>query len=387
MSTLSQFISGSDVNRLRLKNGSTLDEIHGYALTSGIRDFTAQNDHLMISMSDSSVYIGKKFNELLQCVSNISSFIVNVSSFDHSIGGDPFPTQLNRYSTGIGSYLGNREDGASLSTTGSPLKTVHLSVTSNMIVATSSFQNINTNTRQNAIKRFIYSGDDLFYISWLPSIDQLYIYNLSTGAPVVATYTYSGSRGLTGSSFSPVFDVTRCTYPEIDPATGDIVMYMCISNLGYRLTYDHSANTWEFFDITSNLNTLDASEPYHLSISGSNIFMASERSRSTYFYSTDGGDNWNGNNVQASNNWYFKGSGVANGSFYTINCEGANGSQYDGHLMRSTNLTTWTYVDQTEVPTVNMIRNNGLGTACYISNGSPNNGRIYNSSLMAKITS
>ena len=164
-------------------------------------------------------------------------------------------------------------------------------------------------------------------------------------------------------------------------------MYMCIDNAGYRLTYDHSANTWQFSDTTFTFATL-TDQPYHLSISGSNILMAGEKSATTYFYSTDGGDNWTANNVQASNNWRVKGSGVANGSFYMINCAEAAGTQYDGHLMRSTDLINWTYIDHSEVPSVNMIRNNGQGTACYIANGGFSNSSTSSNAaqLLAKIT-
>lgn len=382
MSTLSQFIGGSDANTLKLKNGSTLDEIHGYTNVN-IRDFTAQNDHLMISMTDRTVYIGKRFNELLQCVPNDSNQLFTTSN-DLHIGGDPFPTQLNRFTTGIATYQNPQDDAARVSNSTTPHKSVYFPQSANF--ATTSSNNIANNARNQHVKRFIYSGDDLFYISWNHTSNELRIYDFSTGAPVAATYTYSGSQGLSGSQFSVISDVNRCTYPEIDPATGDIVMYMRIGNAGYRLTYDHSANTWQFSDTTFGFSGMSSQNPYHISINGSNIFMAAEVARATYFYSTDGGDNWTSNNVQTSDNWYFKGSGFANGAFYTINCEGASGSEFHGNLMRSTDLINWTFVDHSGASGVNMIRNNGLGTACYISNGHSDNDTGINSNLMAKIT-
>ena len=381
MSTLSQFISGSG-NTLKLKNGSSLFEVH--TTVAAIRDFTAQNDHLMIGMTNNTIYIGKRVNELLQCVPNDSNTFFTQSR-DHIIGGDPFPTQLNRFTTGIAAYASATSDQVRLSYAASPHKSIYKQATSAFAVTSSS--NPINNVRSEHIKRFIYSGDDLFYVVWNSATNRLSIYDFSTGSPVLPSYTYSGSQGLTGTTF-PVSNVTRCTYPEIDPATGDIVMYMCISGAGYRLTYDHSANTWQFSDTTFTFTSLSQTQPYHLSISGSNILMASEKSTTTYFYSTDGGDNWTANDVQASNNWRVKGSGVANGSFYMINCADFAGSQYDGHLMRSTDLINWTFIDHSEVPSVNMIRNNGQGTACYIANGGPSNS--LNSSnaakLMAKIT-
>lgn len=382
MSTLSQFTGGSDRNRLKLLNGSYLDDILGYA-NANIRDFTAQNDHLMISTTDGRVYIGKRFDQLLQCQANDSS-ILHTPSYDHHIGGDPFPSNLSRYATGVATYTGATTDRARVSHTTTPHKSLYLPLTGNFTVSGSS--NTATSNRNSHIKRFIYSGDDLFYISWNSATDQLYIYDFTTGAPVAATYTYSGSQNLTGTSFAPRTSVSACSYPELDPATGDIVMFMRISSQGYKLTYDHSANTWEFFDTTYDFAAATASEPMHLAMSGSNMLLASELARSSYFYSTDGGNNWTVNNVQVSDNWYFKGAGVANGSFYVINCEGANGSTFDGGLMRSVNLTTWVWVDHEEVPTVNMIRNNGQGTACYISTGYPSSGIVRSSHLMAKIT-
>lgn len=382
MSTLSQFIGGSDANTLKLKNGSSLFEIH--TTTAAIRDFTAQNDHLMISMTSGTVYIGKRVNELLQCVPNDGNSLFS-GGRDFIIGGDPFPTELNRFTTGIAAYVDNTRDRARLPYSAPPHKSIYRVESSNFTVTNTS--NPLTSIRNRHVKRFIYSGDDLFYVIWNSVGSRLTIYDFSTGSPVAATYTYSGSQGLTGTTF-PVDDVTRCTYPEIDPATGDIVMYMCIDGAGYRLTYDHSANTWQFSDTTFTFTTLTDDQPYHLSISGSNILMAGEKSATTYFYSTDGGDNWTANDVQASNNWHVKGSGVANGSFYIINCAEASGSQYDGHLMRSTDLINWTYIDHSEVPSVNMIRNNGQGTACYIANGGVTNAANSSNAakLIAKIT-
>jgi len=381
MSTLSQFIGGSDGNTLKLKNGSSLFEVH--TTSAGIKDFTAQNDHLMICMTDNTVYIGRRVNQLLQCVPNNGTALFTASR-DHIIGGDPFPTELNRFTTGIACYTSATSDQVRLPYSAPPHKSVYRAASSALAVTNTA--NPVSGVRSGHVKRFMYSGDDLFYVIWNSTGDRLTIYDFSTGSAVLPSYTYSGSQGLSGTTF-PVTNVTRCTNPEIDPATGDIVMYMTINNAGYRLTYDHSANTWQFSDTTFTFTALSQNIPYHISISGSNILMASERSETTYFYSTDGGDNWTANDVQASNNWHVKGSGVANGSFYIINCAELANSQYDGHLMRSTDLINWTYIDHSEVPSVNMIRNNGQGTACYISNGGLTNGTTSSDSkLIAKIT-
>ena len=375
MSFASQFGGGSDINRLKLKAGPYLDEVAPPLSNHHIRDFTAQNDHLMISTTNGRVFIGKRFNELLECRPHDSSQLF-APSYDFNIGGDPFPTALNRYTTAISGYSGANTDQIRTGSYGIEEKTIYLNLSSNVSV------NGNNNNPASGgygacIKRFMYSGDDLFYINWHQSPDILYIYQVdnSNGAWSLASWTYSGAQTLNASGNFNFGGCTGCTWPELDPATGDIIMFMQISSNSYKLTYDHSANSWTFTD-SSGLNAMPTNRPNNLSINGTTMMIAaSSSSNGTYLVSTNSGANWTSVDAQTFGNYYFKECGVANGRFYTINTMGANNSTYAGMLMSTTTpqtVSSWQFESVSEVPSPQYLRNNGLGTACYVSTGYPN---------------
>jgi len=389
MAFLSQYSGSSDVGRLKLKAGPYLEDVANPNSGEHIRDFTAQNDHLMISTHGGSVFVGKRINELLQC-NPVDNTTFTAASYQLVIGGDPFPTQLNRYTTAIGYYANTTTDRARLGIYGSESKTLYLPQGATFTVSTTGNS---TSVANSFVKRFVYSGDDLFYIGWSAPSDRLYIYavNNTTGAWEAASYTYAGSQSLaaTGSLAGNPTGVNACTYPELDPVTGDIVMFMNIGTEGYKLVYDHSANSWQFFDVVTDLEDMNTSYPSTLSMDGNSmIITTSYASTGTYLYSTDGGDNWTTNNVGTSDNYYFKESGVANGTFYTVNCVGSNNQTYPGVLMSSTNLINWSFVDTPEVPDVQFIRNNGSATACYISTGhfAANSNSVYLRHGMKRLT-
>ena len=373
MSFASQFGGGSDINRLKLKAGPYLDEIVPPTSNHHIRDFTAQNDHLMITTTNGRVFVGKRLNELLECRPHDSSQLFP-PSYDHNIGGDPFPSApYNRYTTAISAYSGANVDQIRNGSYGIEEKTVYLNLSANVSVNGSS-NNPSSSGYGACIKRFMYSGDDLFYITWHQSADRLYIYQIdnSNGNWNLASWTYSGAQGLGASGSFNLTGVTGCTWPELDPATGDIIMFMQISGNSYKLTYDHSANSWTFTD-SAGLNAMPANRPNNLSINGTTMMIAaSGTSNGTYIVSTDSGANWTSVDAATYGNYYFRECGVANGRFYTVNTMGSNNSTYSGMLMSTTTpqtVSSWQFESVSEVPAVQYIRNNGLGTACYVSTG------------------
>jgi len=377
MSTLSQFSGGSDRNRLKLKGGLPLDVLCPPQDGIHIRDFTAQNDHLMITTTNGRVFVAKRLDELLECRS-VDNGLLYTSSTDHIIGGDPFPTNLNRITTAVAAYSGGNVDTIRRGAYGMPEKTLYFPSSGNIQVAAGN--NTSTGSFTNSIKRFIYSGDDLMYIAWNGSNDSLRIYqvNNSTGNWDAATHAYSGTNApFAGTSTFNFNSFTGASTPEIDPPTGDIVMFVTTSNnTDFKITYDHSANTWNVADISGLNNTnMDGNvRPYCLSISGSTMVMMEQSySEGTYLVSTDSGSNWTQIDAATYGSYYFKESGVANGRFYTLNTLGAtSGSYHNGILMSTTTpqtVSSWQFESVSEVPTPMYLRNNGLGTACYVSTG------------------
>ena len=376
MSTLSQFSGGSDRNRLKLKGGLPLDILCPPQDNIHIRDFSVQNDHFMISMTNGRVFVAKRLDELLECRS-VDGGQLFTPSYDHMIGGDPFPTNLNRITTAISAYNGANVDRIRRGAYGISEKTLYLSPSGNLNVTNSS--NSASSSMTNSVKRFVYSGDDLMYISWNGSTDTLRIYqvNNSTGNWDASVHAYSGTNLPFSSqtTFNALNGISGASTPEIDPATGDIVMFVTTtSNTDFKITYDHSANTWNVADISGlNNSFIDAlARPGTLSINGSTMLMTEQSySNGSYLVSTDSGSNWTQIDTAAYGGYYFKQSGYSNGKFYTINTLGSTTSPYPGILMSTATpqtVSSWQFESVSEVPAPSYIRNNGTGR-CYLSTG------------------
>lgn len=375
MGFLSQYSGSSDVNRLKLKGGPYLDEVCPPTSSHHIRDFTAQNDHLMISMTDGRVFVAQRLNELLECRSVNTNILFN-TSYDHIIGGDPFPTNLNRVTTAIAAYNNGSTDQIRRGMYGLPEKTLYFPADATLTVTQTSNSTLASLT--NSVKRFVYSGDDLMYISWNGTDDSLriYQYNNTTGVWDNATHAYSGSSApFAGTTTFNLNGIGGSSTPEIDPATGDIVMFVTTNNnTDFKITYDHSTNTWNIVDINGlDSSFMDASvRPATLSISGTTMLMTAQlSSNGNYLVSTDSGLNWTQYDAATFGLYYFKESGCTNGKFYTINTLGSSTSTYPGVLMSTTTpqtLSSWQYESVSEVPSPMYLRNTGLGE-CYVSTG------------------
>jgi hypothetical protein len=376
MAFLSQYSGSSDVNRLKLKGGLYLDQVSPPTSNHHIRDFTAQNDHLMISMTDGRVFVAQRLNELLECRS-VDTGNLFTPSYDHIIGGDPFPTNLNRVTTAIASYTGSTTDNTRRGAYGVPEKTLYFAQSGNLTVSSGS-SNTATGSLSNSIKRFIYSGDDLMYISWNGSVDSLYIYqyNNITGVWDNAVHAYSGTNApFAGTTTFNLNGIGGASTPEIDPATGDIVMFVTTNNnTDFKITYDHSTNTWNIADINGlDSSFIDASaRPGTLSMSGTTMLITAQSySNGNYLVSTNSGSTWTQIDGATFGSYYFKESGCSNGRFYTINTLGTSGSTYPGILMSTTTpqtVSSWQYESVSEVPSPMYLRNNGTG-GCYVSTG------------------
>jgi hypothetical protein len=329
----------------------------------------------MISMTDGRVFVAQRLNELLECRS-LNNGLLYTSSYDHIIGGDPFPTNLNRITTAIAAYSGANTDTIRRGAYGMPEKTLYFAASGNITVSSSN--NSSTGSLTNSIKRFVYSGDDLMYISWNGSDDSLRIYQVNNinGNWDAATHAYSGTNApFAGTTTFNLNGIAGASTPELDPATGDIVMFVTTTNnTDFKITYDHSTNTWNVADISGlNATVFDGDQrPYCLSISGSTMVMMRQLySEGIYLVSTDSGLNWTEINAGTFGTYYFKESGVANGKFYTLNTLGTSGSLQPGILMSTTTpqtVSSWQFESVSEVPAPMYLRNNGTG-GCYISTG------------------
>jgi hypothetical protein len=370
MAFFSQYAGGTDTYRLKLKNGPYLDEVVPPTSNHHIRDFTAQNDHLMISMTNGKVYVAERLNELLECRALDAGALFN-ASYDHAIGGDPFSTDANRITSAISAYNANGTDVIRNASYGQFHRTSYFPTSPAVTVGTS---NPSSSGMSSTIRRFMYSGDDLMYINWNTSVDTLYIYGVdnANGTWGLQTWTYAGSQGLGASGNFNFSGVSACTYPEIIPATGDIMMFMVINSQSYKLIYDQSANSWVFEDAIG-LTNMNTTRPNALSYGGSIMMIATAySSNATYFVSTDTGANWSEIDAQAFGNYYFKECGVVNGKFYTISTTGAVNSNYPGMLMSTTSpqtVSSWAWENIPEVPVATYLRNNAQGNACYVSTG------------------
>lgn len=385
MSTLSQFTGGGDIYRLKIKNGPYLDEVLPVNSGYHIRDFTAQNDNLMISMTRGDVYIGQRVNELLPCYT-LGVNQITADNYDVHIGGDPYGTPLNRIRAGMARYGSNNLVQPMRGSYGQQPVVAFFDADPN-ITNTGNSTNSTSNNMVNCVNRFMYSGDDIFFINWSRSSDRLYIneWNEVGSSWTNPNWTYTGTSqsNLTsnsGSTFNGGAGMNQwgtMTWPELDPATGDIVMFGRHDNGStyHKIVYDHSANQWNISDCVTGPTAMVSGEPSCLSIDGNNMMITTSiTTATTYCWSSDGGANWSTVDVGAFGNWHFKQCGVANGRFYSINITDQNGSAQSGMLMSSTNpgsASSWDYVDTPMVQHF-YLRNNGNGTACYASTGNTN---------------
>jgi hypothetical protein len=370
MAFLSQYAGATDIYRLKLKNGPYLDEVVPSSSNHHIRDFTAQNDHLMISMTNGKVYVAERNNELLECLPN-NADLFNTSSYDLLIGGDPFVSDTNKLTSAIAYYQNATTDSIRNSSYGPTHRTIYYAPIGASVTSGS---NSATTTLTNSIRRFMYVGGNLFYFIWNASSDTLRVLEVdhTTGAWTNVDITASSTSAPVNTATEINFTgITSCTYPEIVPASGNILMFFTTATNQFKLEYDLSSGQWDCVDV-AGLN-MSTSEPSSLAIGTDRMMIAnSVTSSSTYLTSNISGSVWS--TITVSNEWNVKQCGFANNRFYTITNEGSGsiGTPYSGVLMSAqfpANNTTWVYESTPEVPAVKYIRNNGLGTACYISTG------------------
>lgn len=383
MSTLSQFISGSDVNRLKLKNGPYLDEISPPS-SYGIRDFSAQNDHLMIVTTDYRLYVGKKFNELIPCAPLDSNIFIpgnfNPGEYDINIGGDPFPVDPSVVTTAFSYYDDSTNHIFWKSSNDIPIKSFYEDSTA---VAVETVLNFTTNAVGN-LRSFIYSDGGLnkrllaVHSSNSSSL-RVHFHNEAQGTWDLQTYSYSGQTNVfpaaTGS-FNLTFNFTP-SYLTIDPSTGNAVFMMSYVNGNQYFLFKCAYNpTTAVIDITDatvgNPNISFSMREIAISSDG-NTYVAAYTlgPTQTYFVSTDGGSTWTSYDMNAANGYQCKHIGYANGKFYTIAARSA--STYRGVLLSTSTPQTpssWQLevIPGLEFPSI--LRDNKRGTACYISTGS-----------------
>lgn len=392
MSTLSQFAGGNDRFRLKIKNGPYLDEYIPASSNIHIRDFTAQNDSLMISMTQGDVLIGKRVDQLYPAV--LYNLITQTNNRDYFIGGDPYAdvTSINR--AGIGVYasasqyfLYRAPSGRIPQVTFDGGPSTGYSAT----VANADPQNLH----DVGFARFMYtSNNQLFYIHWLSSNDNLHVFGWNTATLQFETqpYTYGGAKtsifsasgSLNGTDNGPN-NIQVCTAPEIDPSTGNIFMLARRGSTDwFRIQYSVSTGNWTVLDVTTipaNFANTAAASCLAIDNTGSNMLLTvgfgitrtpgtADPSAISYWNSADGGNTWTQRDL-AGTNIVMRQAGYANGKFYSINTSSTNSSFGDLVSVDTADLGTpssWVF-EQTDISQCVFLRNNGLGTACYVSTG------------------
>ena len=199
MSTLSEFTGGNDRFRLKIKNGpyvfdniATNNDVH-------IRDFTAQNDSLMISLTRGDVYIGKRVDQLYPAV--IYSQPSSSLNRDNHIGGDPYAdvTSINR--AGIGKFSTTNQIALYRAPNGRiPQVTFDGGPSTAYIVGVDGA--LSSGLTDAGFAKFIYtSNDELFFIHWKINTQDLDIFRWdnATLSFVNATWTYGGSTEFSSS--------------------------------------------------------------------------------------------------------------------------------------------------------------------------------------------
>lgn len=393
MSTLSQFTNASDRFRLKVKNGPyVFDNINVVENNNvHIRDFTAQNDSLMISLTRGDVYIGKRVDQLYPVV--LYNVLSGTSNRDYHIGGDPYAdvTSINR--AGIARYqttntvqLYRAPSGRIPQVTFDGGPSTGYSTTIRDALASA--------TTDDGFGRFMYTtNDELFFIHWRGASEDLDIlrWDTTTSSFVNASWTYGGSvagfsssgtfTGTTSSSSAQTGNIDRCSQPEIDPSTGNIFMLLQRSNNWFRVQYNVSPGNegWTILDVTTGPNNFPTTNiPCCIAIdnTGNNMLLTTGSSMSSipssarYWNSTDGGDTWTENSL-AGTNLVMRQAGYANGKFYSINTSSDLASWGDLISVDTADLGTpssWVF-EQIDISRCVFLRNNGLGTACYVSTG------------------
>lgn len=388
MSTLSQFAGGTDRFRLKVKNGPYVDEYLSTSSNNHIRDFTAQNDSLMISMTNGDVLIGKRVDQLYPAV--LYNGLSPTASRDYYVGGDPYAdvTSINR--AGLGLYgststhnLFRAPNGRIPQVTfdGGPTNAYTVSIQNSV---TSGFHNL-------GFGRFVYtSNNQLFYINWTGGTDNLYVYRWDTGTLgfVLEPYTYGGTKTSVFNATGNLDGVTNgpgnlqvCTAPEIDPSNGNIFMVARRNNTDwFRIQYSVASGNWTVLDVTTiPANYANTASAGCLAIdnTGTNMLLTygfstgQNPSAISYWNSADGGNTWTQRDLTGTN-IVMRQAGYANGKFYSINTSSTNASFGDLVSVDAANLATpgsWVWEENCDISQCTFLRNNGLGTACYVSTG------------------
>lgn len=388
MSTLSQFAGGTDRFRLKFKNGRYIDQAFPISSNIHIRDFTAQNDSLMISMTSGGVLIGKRVDQLYPAI--LYNTTTQIANYDYHIGGDPYAdvTSINR--AGIARYTNTSNIRAyraangripQVTFDGGPSNGYSLPVAS---IATSG-------TNNTGFARFVYtSNNQLFYIHWQANTDNLYVYRWDTGTLnfVTEPFTYGGSKttlfsvsgNLNGVDNGPG-SLQTCTAPEIDPSTGNIFMLARRQGTDwFRIQYTVATASWTVLDVTTRpANWTFNSSAACLAIdnTGTNMLLTTGFSANTnvaatlYWNSADGGNTWTQRDLPGTN-IVMRQAGYANGKFYSINTSSTNAFYGDLVSVDAANLAdpeSWDWEENCDISQCVFLRNNGLGTACYVSTG------------------
>lgn len=391
MSTLSQFAGGTDRFRLKVKNGLYLDEYIPTSSNIHIRDFTAQNDSLMISMTRGDVFIGKRVDQLYPAFLNNSSN--PTLNLDYHIGGDPYAdvTSTNRAGIGIRSTTSNSLYSLFVARNGRiPQVTFDGGAATGYVVSVQTA--ITNNLHNSGFARFVYtSNNQLFYIIWNSGDDNLYVYRWDNGTLQFVTepYTYGGTKtalfnsagNLDGISNGPG-TIESCTAPEIDPSTGNIFMLVkkTDNNDWFRIQYNVASGTWTVLDVTTipaGFGNSASASCLAIDNTGTNMLLtygfgiAVNESGLSYWNSADGGDTWTRRDL-TGNISAMRQAGYANGKFYSISTSSVNNWYGDLVSVDTANLATpgsWDLEETCDISQCVFLRNNGLGTACYVSTG------------------
>lgn len=395
MSYLSQFAGGGN-------NPSALRDFynHQYAFDSTyIKDFTAQDDQLMISLNDSGAtyygnggpYVGENQSRMIKCTFNGRGDSANNSI--NGLGGRPF--QYGK--SGITKYNNTNREWVYVNDS---ISNYYYRVNNDNYYMNLAATNTNSDNPWQDWSRFIVHPTTNELWLFKKTNDRLYIRTVDVDGTKTLPTINVGSSGLTweNTTYGYFTQSLKISTPEINPTDDTIRVLMTNnSNTVYELVIGQSSADVNVlggtgFNFTAMNND---SVRYKLAVVGTGastkyaVCGEGQTNSGIMNVSIDGGDNWttsNTANTPTGAPYYFSSPCVLGDNIYALVTDRAyewSGSYPGGRLVLpsvgavSTTIVTPSWASNLPLTGGTYLRGNGQGTALYAAGGCYTNADVY----------